>query len=91
MLSNDTYLAFLFKIIFILYTDSQSRPTWKNHTLHISVPAGVGIYIHISVQVDTNNLRTCDFWSTYDVISFIFYHNLAMQIIQFHENHGVKN
>ena len=49
MLNNDTYLAFLFKIIFILYTDSQSGPTWKNHTLHVSVAGGVGIYIHISV------------------------------------------
>ena len=71
MLNNDTYLAFLFKIIFILYTDSQSRPTWKNYTLHVSVTGGVGIYIHISVQVDTDNLITCHFWSTY-VINFIF-------------------
>ena len=60
MLNNDTYLA-LFKIIFMLYTDSQSRPTWKNHTLHVSVTGGVGIYIHINVQVDTNNLITCHF------------------------------
>ena len=59
MLNNDTYLAFLFKIIFILYTDSQSRPTWQNHTLHVSVTGGVGIYIHISVQFDTDNLITC--------------------------------
>ena len=59
MLNNDTYLAFLFKIIFMLYTDSQSRPTWKNHTLHVSVAGGVGIYIHISVQVDTDYLITC--------------------------------
>ena len=72
MLNNDTYLAFLFKIIFILYTDSQSRPTWKNHALHDSVADGVVIYIHRSVQVDTDNLITCHFWSTYDVINFIF-------------------
>ena len=71
VLNNDTYLAFLFKIIFILYIDSQSRSTWKNYTLHVSVAGGVGIYIHISVQVDTNNLITCHFWSTY-VINFIF-------------------
>ena len=61
MLNNDTYLAFLFKIIFILYTDSQSRPTWKSHNLHVSVTGGVRIYIHISVQVDTDNLITCHF------------------------------
>ena len=72
MLNNDTYLAFLFKIIFILYTDSQSRPTRKNHILHVSVTGGVGIYIQTSVQVDTDNLITCHFWSTYDVINFIF-------------------
>ena len=45
MLNTDTYLAFLFKIIFILYTDFQSRPTWKNNTLHVSVAGGVG-YLH---------------------------------------------
>ena len=61
MLNNDTYIAFLFKIIFILYTDSQSRPTSKNHTFHVSVTGGVGIYIHISVQFDTDNLITCHF------------------------------
>ena len=61
MLNNSTYLAFLFKIIFILYTDSQSRPIWKNHTLYLSVAGGAGIYIHISVQVDTDNLITCNF------------------------------
>ena len=72
MLNNDTYLTFLFKIIFILYTDSQSRPTLKSHTLHVSVAGGVGIYIHIGVQVDTANLISCHFWSTYDVINFIF-------------------
>ena len=59
MLNNDAHLAFLFKIVFILYTDCQSHPTWKNHSLHVSVKGGVGIHIHISVQVDTDNLITC--------------------------------
>ena len=72
MLNNDTYLAFLFKIIFISYTDSQSCPTWKNHTLHVSVAGGVGIYIHVNVQVATDNLISCHFWNTYDVINFTF-------------------
>ena len=61
MLNIDTYRAFLFKIIFILYTDSQSCPTWKNRTLYVSVAGGVAIYIHRSVQVDTDNLITCHF------------------------------
>ena len=72
MLNNDTYLAFLFKSYdtsFMLY-NSQSRPTLKNHTLHVSVSGGVGIYVHVGVQVDTDNFII--FWNAYDVINFIF-------------------
>ena len=61
MLNNHTYLAFLFKIIFMFFTDSQGRPTWKNHNLYVSVAGGVGIYINISVKVDTDNFITCYF------------------------------
>ena len=55
MLNNDTCLVFL------CISNSQSCPTWKNHILHVSVPGGVGIYIHIIVHVDTDNLITYHF------------------------------
>ena len=31
--------------------------------MHVSVPGGVGIYIHIGVQVDTDNLVTYHFFN----------------------------
>ena len=36
-------------------------PEFSEWTPHVSVPGGVGIYIHIGVQVDTGNLITYHF------------------------------
>ena len=50
--------------VFCIYTMLQ---------IHVSALGGIGIYIHIGVQVDTDHLITYHFWSTYDVRNFILF------------------
>ena len=78
---NKSSVSLLILTAFCIYTRLQ---------IHVSVPGGVGIYIYIGIQVDTDNLITYH-TITWPCISFNFINKIMVQkILEMQGNISLK-